>query len=338
MKEATIYDIARHLGISAATVSRALNGHPGINAQTAEKVNKAALALGYQSNKFASSLRKQKSNTLGVIVPRLNSYVMSSILSGMERVANESGYNLIISQSLELERKEIENARTMFNSRVDALLISLAFDTETFDHITPFIKKKIPVVFFDRVLDHPSCTSVVIDNFKDGYEGTKHLIEQGCKKILHVTGSLQRNVYKDRLRGFEAAMREYHLDFSDENVIFTSFDNDAPQNVMEKISEMATPPDGIFFTNDACAAGTCILLKKAGYSIPGDIAIVGFNNDPISKVVEPNLTTIHYPGIEMGEIAVQTIISHLEGNLNVNQGSTVVLRSELVVRDSSRRI
>ena len=338
MKDATIYDIAKHLGISAATVSRALNGHPGINVQTVEKVNKAAQALGYQSNRFASNLRKQRTNTLGVIVPRLNSVVMSSILSGMERVANEAGYNLIISQSLELEKKEIENARTMFNSRVDALLISLAFDTDTFDHLTPFIKKKIPVVFFDRVLDHPSCTSVVIDNFRDGYEATRHLVGQGCKNLLHVTGSLKRNVYRDRLRGFETAVREFNLPYTEDALLITGFDADAPNIVMEKIAAMATPPDGIFFTNDACAASTIILMKKAGYRVPEDIAVVGFNDDPISKVVEPNLSTIHYPAIEMGEIAVQTIISHLEGNLNVNQGSAVVLRSEMVVRESSLRV
>lgn len=338
MKEATIYDIARHLGVSPATVSRALNGHPGINAHTVEKVNKAAQALGYQSNRFASNLRKQRSNTLGVIVPRLNSFVMSSILAGMERVANVGGYNLIISQSLELERKEIENARTLFNSRVDALLISLAFDTDTFDHINSFIEKKIPVVFFDRVIDHPSCTSVVIDNFKEGYEATRHLIEQGCKNLLHVTGSLKRNVYRDRLRGFESAVREFGLAYTDDSLLITQFDAEAPNAVMDRIAAMPVRPDGIFFTNDACAASTIILMKKAGYRIPEDMAVVGFNDDPISKVVEPNLTTVHYPAMEMGEIAVQTIISHLEGNLNVNQGSAIVLRSEMVVRESSVKL
>ncbi len=336
-KETTIYDIARELNISPATVSRAINGHPAINIKTRERVDKLVRELGYQSNKFASNLRKQRSNTLGVIVPRLNSFVMSSILAGMERVANVGGYNLIISQSLELEKKEIENARTMFNSRVDALLISLAFDTETFDHIVPFIRKKIPVVFFDRVLDHPSCTSVVIDNFRDGYEATRHLIRQGCRRLLHVTGSLKRNVYRDRLKGFETAVREFGLPYAEDSLLITQFDAEAPNAVMERIAALPDPPDGIFFTNDACAAATIILLKKAGHRIPEDMAVVGFNDDPISKVVEPNLTTVHYPAIEMGEIAVQTIISHLEGNLNVNQGSAIVLRSEMVIRESSLR-
>lgn len=336
-KEATIYDIAKELKISAATVSRALNGHSGTNSKTIESVRSVAEKLGYQSNKFAASLRKKNSNTIGVIVPKLNSYVMSSILSGMEKVANENGFNLIITQSLELEKKEIQNAKTMLNSRVDALLISLAFDTENLDHILQFINKKIPVVFFDRVIDHPKCTSIVIDNFRDGFEATNHLISQGCKNLLHVTGSLKRNVYKDRLRGFELALKESGLNLSEENTLVTQFDDQAPVHILDKISKMKKKPDGLFITNDACAASTMILLKNAGYRIPEDIAVIGFNNEPVTKVVEPNLSSVNYPAIEMGEIAAQTIISHLNGNLNVQQGSTIVLRSELVLRKSSLR-
>lgn len=337
-RETTIYDIAKELNISPATVSRAINGHPAINSRTKDKVNKLAKELGYQSNKFASSLRKKQSNTLGVIIHRLNSFVTSSILAGMEKVANEAGYNLIISQSLESEKKEIQNAQTMLMSRVDALLVSLAFDTDNLDHILPFIDKRIPVVFFDRIIDHPDCTNIVIDNYKEGYRATKHLIEQGCKNLLHVTGSLKRNVYSDRLRGFESALKEVGLNFDDHSVFRTQLDDAAPMAIVERIQQLKTKPDGIFFANDQSAAGTIILLKKVGYRIPEDIAIVGFNDEPISRIVEPNLTTVHYPAIEMGEIAVQTIINHLEGSLNVQRGSSVVLRSELIVRESSKRV
>lgn len=336
-KDATIYDIARELSISPATVSRALSEHPGINHKTREKVIKMAEKLGYQSNKFAASLRKQKSNTIGVIVPRLNSYVMSSIIAGMEKVANESEYNLIISQSLEQEKKEKQNAKTMLNSRVDALLVSLSYDTESIDHILPFIKKKIPVVFFDRVADHPLCTSIVIDNAKDGFAATKHLIEQGCKNIVHVTGNLKRNVYRDRLRGFEVALKEYDLESGEDSVLITQFDSETPNTILQHVEQMKTKPDGLFITNDSCAASTIILLKKAGYRVPEDIAVFGFNDEPISKIVEPNLSTVHYPALEMGEIAIQTLISHLNGNLNVNQGSSIFLRSELMLRDSTNR-
>lgn len=337
-KEATIYDIAKELGISPATVSRALNGHSATNIKTKEKVNKLASELGYQSNKFASNLRKQKSNNIGVIVHKLNSFVMSSILAGMESIVSKNGYNLIISQSLESESKEVENAKTFFNSRIDALMISFSFDTDTLEHIIPFIEKKIPVVFFDRIMDHPLCTSIIIDNYKEGYHVTKHLIEQGCTKLLHVTGSLKRNVYGDRLRGFEFALRESGLSYDSDSVLITLFDDDTPKMVLEKIKSMKKTPDGIFFANDFSAAGTIILLKKNGYKIPEDIAIVGFNDEPIAKIVEPNLSTVHYPAIEMGEVAAQTIINYLNGNTSVSQGSSIILRSETFFRSSSLRI
>lgn len=194
------------------------------------------------------------------------------------------------------------------------------------------------MVFFDRVLDHPACTHIVIDHYKDGYRATKHLIEQGSKKLLHVTGSLKRNVYSDRLRGFESAIRESGLVFSDESVLVTRFDEDVSNLVVETIEKMKEKPDGIFFANDTSAAATITLLKKQGYKIPEDIAIIGFNDEPIAKVVEPNLSTIHYPAIAMGEMAAQTIINYLNNVQNVQQGSTIVLRSELVVRESSLRI
>jgi LacI family transcriptional regulator len=337
-KEATIYDIAKELGISPATVSRALSGHSATNSKTKEKVNKLASELGYQSNRFASSLRKQKSNNIGVIVHRLNSFVMSSILAGMESVVNKNGYNLIISQSLESKDKEVENAKTFFNSRIDALMISFSFDTDNLNHILPFIEKKIPVVFFDRIMDHPSCTSIVIDNYKEGYNVTKHLIDQGCKRLLHVTGSLQRNVYGDRLRGFEFALRESKLTYNSDSLLVTRFDDETPRMVLEKIKSMDQAPDGIFFANDYSAAATIILLKKNGYRIPEDIAIVGFNDEPIAKIVEPNLSSVHYPAKEMGEVAAQTIINYLKGSANVSQGSSIILRSETFFRPSSLRL
>jgi LacI family transcriptional regulator len=337
-KEATIYDIAKELGISPATVSRALSGHPATNSKTKEKVNKLASQLGYQSNRFASSLRKQKSNNIGVIVHRLNSFVTSSILAGMESVVNKNGYNLIISQSLESKDKEIENAKTFFNSRVDALMISFSFDTDNLDHILPFIEKKIPVVFFDRIMDHPSCTSIVIDNYKDGYNVTKHLIDQGCKRLLHVTGSLQRNVYADRLSGFEFALRESKLTYNTDSLLVTRFDDETPKMVLDKIKRMDQTPDGIFFANDYSAAATIILLKKNGYRIPEDIAIVGFNDEPIAKIVEPNLSSVQYPAKEMGEVAAQTVINYLKGSSSLSQGSSIILRSETFFRPSSLRI
>lgn len=336
-KETTIYDMAKKLNLSPATISRALNDHPAINAKTKLAVNALAKELGYQSNKFASNLRKQKTNTIGIIVPRLNSFLMSTILAGMEKIANEAGYNLIISQSLESEKKEIANAKTMFNGRVDALLVSVAYDTDTFEHFGAFTRKGIPLLFFDRVMQHPSCTNIVIDNAKAGYEATKHLIAQGSKNLMHVTGNLKRNVYADRFKGFKAALEEHEIFFDTNMLMVTDFGPESGREVVEKIRAMQHTPDSIFITNDSCAVSCISLLKKKGFSVPGDIAIVGFNNDPVAQVIDPDLTTIHYPGKEMGEIAAQSIINHLNGTANINTDNTIVLRSELIIRGSSKR-
>src|SRR3954454_24099995 len=209
-KEVTIYDIAEKLNISSATVSRALKDDPVVNKKTRKRIFDAADEMGYRLNHFARNLRNQRTNTIGVIVPRLNSYFMSSVISGIEQVANSEGYNIIISQSAEQGDKEIANAKTMFNNRVDGLLVSLAYDTKHITHFEPFFKKGIPIIFFDRVEDHKSSTSVLIDNKRAACEATRHLIEEGCKRIVCINAPSKRNVYIDRLAGYKQALAEHH--------------------------------------------------------------------------------------------------------------------------------
>lgn len=335
-KEITIYDIARHLNISATTVSRGLKDHPTINKNTRKKIVEAARQLGYRSNTFASSLRSKKTFTIGVIVPRLNSHFMSSVLAGMEDAASRENYNLIISQSLENGGKEVANVHTMFNKRVDGLLASLAYDTKDIDHFTPFFRKGIPVVFFDRTFPHNESTSIVIDNYKAAYNITKHLIDQGCRRIMHLGGNLLRNVYSERLRGFKQAMLDHDLPIEDKNMIFISrLNEEAGYQAADMIQKMKTKPDGVFSANDTTAVYCMMKLKETGMRIPEDIAFAGFNNDPISKIIEPNLTTIDYSGYDMGEAAVATLISHLNGVTNIKTTNTIILRSEMIIRASS---
>jgi len=334
-KEVTIYDIARHLKISAATVSRGLKDHPAISKQTKKKIAEAAKNLGYRSNTFASSLRSKKTNTIGVIVPRLNSYFMSSVLAGMEDAASREGYNLIISQSLESAEKEIGNAETMFNKRVDGLLVSLAYDTKNIDHFTPFFKKDIPVIFFDRVYPMSDTTVVVIDNFQAAYEAVTHLIKQGCHRILHLAGNNLRNVYADRIRGYQQALKDNGIPY-DEKLVYTStLSEDAGTAAAAYILKLKKRPDAVFSANDTAAAFCMLKLKEEGIAIPGDIAFTGFNNDPISKVVEPHLTTVNYSGYSMGEVAVTKLTEHLNGVSSLKNTKSIVLRSDLIVRNSS---
>lgn len=336
-KETTIYDIARKLNVSPATVSRSLNDHPSVSKKTKKKILDEAKNMGYRSNLFASNLRRQRTHTLGVIIPKLNSNFVSSVVAGIEKVANKSGYNLIISQSQETAAKEVANARTMFNSRVDGLMVSLAYDTEDLSHFDPFIEKGIPVMFFDRVSFEKSSTNVVIDNFKAGYDATTHLIEQGCRRIAHITGNLSRNVYQDRMKGYKAALSEHGMTFHKKNVIVNSLDEESSLQVGAQVLAMKPRPDGLFIANDNCATICMQVLKEAGLSIPEDIAVVGFNNDLISRVVEPNLTTINYRGQEMGEIVARNMVAHLEGAGQLAVTNTIIIKSELIVRGSSCR-
>lgn len=335
--EVTIYDIARKLHLSPATVSRGLNDHPGIKDSTKKRISQMAEQLGYRANTFASNLRRQKSNTIGVIVPRLNSDFMSRVLAGMEKVANETGYNLLISQSLETVAKEIANTKTMFDSRVDGLLVSLAYDTQDLSHFDAFIRAGIPLVFFDRVAEHPNVASVIIDNRKAGYEVTEHLIEQGCTHIIHITANLLRNVYHDRMRGYRQALEDHGIPFQDERVIITDLSEEAGVETARKILAMDKLPDGIFASNDACAVNCLITLKQEGIRIPKDIAVAGFNNSPISQVVEPKLTTVDYPAREMGEVAMNNLINHLKGTSSISVTNTIILRSDLIIRGSTLR-
>jgi LacI family transcriptional regulator, galactose operon repressor len=337
-KEITIYDIADKLNISIATVSRALKDDPVVNKKTKKKIFELAEELGYRSNHFARNLRNQRTETIGVIVPRLNSYFMSTVIAGIENVANREGYNLIISQSSESEQKEKMSAKTMFNNRVDGLLVSLSYDTNDISHFDRFSRKKIPVIFFDRVEENENFTNVLIDNKKASYEATMHLLAQGCKRIVHVTAKPKRNVYVDRLNGYKKALAENNINFRDDYLIIGNLSLEAGIDAAQEILKMDPLPDGVLVANDNCAVGCILSLKEAGIRIPEDIAVAGFNNDPVSKVIEPNLTTINYPGYEMGEVAARNLINHLNGTHLIHSTNTIVLRSELIVRASSQRI
>ncbi|THU36038.1 LacI family transcriptional regulator [Niastella caeni] len=336
-KEVTIYDLARKLNVSIATVSRALKDDPVVSKKTKKKIFDLAEEMGYRYNHFARNLREQRTYTIGVIVPRLNSYFMSTVIAGIESVANNEGYTLIISQSSEKADKEMASAKTMFNNRVDGMLVSLAYDTEDIAHFDQFIKKNIPLIFFDRVADHPDCTNVLIDNRKGAYEATCHLIAQGCQRIVHITATPKRNVYVDRLAGYKQALADHQIPFDDKYILINNLSQEAGAQAAATILQMNPLPDAIFAANDNCAVGCMIALKKAGLRIPQDIAFAGFNNDPVSTVIEPNLTTINYPGYKMGEMAATSLINHLNGVNSIDSTNTILLRSELIIRASSLR-
>jgi LacI family transcriptional regulator len=334
-KEVTIYDLASKLNISIATVSRGLKDDPVVSKKTRKRIFDLAEEMGYRSNHFARNLRRQKTNTIGVIVHELNSNFITSVLAGIEKVTTEAGYDLIMTHSSESRIKEAANAIILFHQRVDGLIASLSFDTNNLEHFRPFEEKGVPVIFFDRVEQASNYSVVIIDNYKCGYQATQHLLEQGCKKIAHVTSSLKRNVYSERHRGYRDALFDNNIPFDESLLIVNDLSENAGIQSAKQILRMQPMPDGAFITNDFVAAVCMRTLKENNINIPRDIAIVGFNNDAIGKLIEPALTTINYPGKDMGEIVARNLVNHLQGVGNIHNINTVIVSSDLIIRKSS---
>lgn len=336
-KEITIYDIADKLKISAATVSRGLQDNPVVNAKTRKKIVEKAKELGYRSNNFASNLRKSTTHTIGVLMHELNSTFMLSVLKGIEKVIGETNYDILIAHSAESGEKEVANANNLFHKRIDGLIASLAFDTPGLYHFDQFANKKIPIIFFDRVEENKGGTKVIINNFKAGYDVTTHLIEQGCNRIAHITGNLTRNVYDQRYKGYMAALKDCNITYDEKLVIVNDLEKDSCIAASKHLMGMKQMPDGLFVTNDFSAAICIQTFKEANVRVPADIAVAGFNNDTVSTIIEPKLTTVNYSGLTVGETAARMLINHLKGNIDINYTSSVILNSELIIRESSLR-
>lgn len=335
-REVTIYDVAKALHLSPSTVSRGLKDNPLIKKETRDKIKALAREMGYQPNKFASSLRQKKTETIGVVVPRLNSYFQATVIAGIEKVTNEHGYGLLISQSQESARQEASCIKTLYNSRIDGLIVSLASDTRKFDHFNIILDKGIPVVFFDRVADYPGCISIIIDNCRAGYEITNHLIEQGCSRIMHLGGNQLRNVYNERFGGYKQALIDHSLEFRDDLFVLSELTHEAGIKAAREIMKLRLKPDGIFAANDASAVAMICELRKSGIRIPEDIAVAGFNNDPSCQVVQPNLTTIEYPAQKIGVMAAESLISRLKSTGPVSM-SNILIEHKLIIRESTLR-
>lgn len=333
--EPTIHDIARELEISASTVSRALNNNPRISLKTKEKIKAVADRLGYRPNTLASNLRNKKSNTIGIVVPLINRHFFSSVISGVEDIAFKAGYNVVISQSNDLAAKEISIVQSMFSNRVDGLIISIAMQTSNFDHLKLFRKKQIPLVFFDRAVPEIDTDKIVVDDFDGAFRVTKHLIDQGYKRIAHLAGPQNLTTYFDRKNGYIEALRKNNITFDESLVNVSTLTSDDGVPAIEKLMALPNPPDAIFCGNDTTALSVMIYLRDKGIRIPDDFGIVGFSNEPFSKVVSPAISTILQPGFAMGQKAAELIISKIENKDRTYQ--TITLPTELIIRDSSNR-
>jgi LacI family transcriptional regulator len=337
--QVTIKDIARELGISPSTVSRALKDHPDISADTKKAVNELAEKLNYQPNIVALNLRQSKTNTLGVIIPEIVHFFFSTVISGIEDVAYSAGYNVILAQSNESLQREKTDIKALFNSRVDGMLMSISRETMNFDHIEAIISKGMPIVFFDRVYDNPQLSKVLVDDFEGAKEATLHLIEQGCKRIAHLEGPPNLTISTQRLEGYLQALKEHNIGVVKELIVPCPMGAiDEGKMATEKLLAMKNPPDAIFASNDPAAMGAMQAIKQKGLKIPNDVAVVGFSNWLFSAMMDPPLTSVDQPGFEMGQEAARLLIRHIEVKEKDETEitpETKVLKTRLIVRASS---
>lgn len=334
----TIHDLAKALNIDASTVSRALNDSPRVAQRTKMKILAKADELGYQRNILASNLRKSKTSTIGVIVPRISRHFFSSAIAGIEETAFEAGYNVIICQSLEDLEREGSLINSMLTNRVAGVLLSVSMETTNYDHLKGLKKNDIPIVFFDRHCEIPGNSNVLIDDFQSGFDATEHLISNGCKVIAHFSGPKKLKIYQNRLKGYRRALEKHNIFYRPE-LVFTSklMEKDGIENA-KKLLLLNLDVDGIFAANDVSAIGAMKYLKSVGVKIPEDIAIVGFSNEPISEVIFPSLSTIDQSGHNIGRMAADLLLKQIKNESSSIQPETLVLKTLLIARDSSKHI
>lgn len=333
----TIKDIAKELGISPSTVSRALKDHIEISQSTKDAVKRVAKELNYQPNSLALSLRYSRSNTIGVVIPEIVHFFFSTVISGIEDVAQARGYNLIITQSNESLEREMVNIQTLFNNRVDGILISISKETQDFEHLEALRQRGLPIVFFDRAVDAMHSSQVTVDDYHGGYLATKHLIDQGYKKIAHLAGPPQLQLTQDRISGYKQALDDGGLDF-DENLVvhdMASSEELAAQATTELINSQN--PDAVFATNDIAALGAIKSANAFGRQVPYDFGVIGFSNWQFTALTKPSISTIEQPGFEMGQRAAELLIDEILEDADIDQNQKVKLPTKLVARDSSNK-
>jgi LacI family transcriptional regulator len=334
MRHVTINDLARRLNLSASTVSRALRDHPDISEQTKERVRAIAAKTNYQPNLIAQSLQTRKSNNIGVIVPEIRNSFFSTVISGIEDLAYESGYTIMVCQSDDTFERETINTRALAANRVAGMLVSVSQETADFAHLKQVLAQGVPIVLFDRVVDEIDAPKVVVDDFDGAFQAVTHLIETGRTRIAHLTAAGALYVGKKRRQGYEAALETHGLPVRPEYIIEGGCHEEDGRQGARRLLALEEPPDAIFAINDPVALGALLYLQDHRVSVPEQIGLVGFSDNPNAVLVRPALTTINQPAYEIGKTAAALLLDILEGR-TLAQGTTITLETRLVVRGST---
>ncbi|MEN2284026.1 LacI family DNA-binding transcriptional regulator [Algoriphagus sp. SE2] len=335
--QVTMKEIAKKLGVSVSTISRALKDSPELHPETKRKIVEMAKEMNYQPNLLAQSLRISRTKTLGVIVPEITSHFFASCISGIQDQANVRGYNVMICQSNEHLELEMANIKTLVATQVDALLISLSRETNHYEHLFELYNREIPFVLFDRVHEDIPVSKITFNDAGGAYQVTKHLLEEGCKRVMYVSGPEDLYISKKRKEGYLKALKEFGIPENESLIKVTDLTTEGNTAVAEEILEMETRPDGVFCMIDPVAVEVLLNWKSKGIKIPQDIALAGFTDNPTSAVIEPSLTTVSQPGYEMGKLAVSHLLDQLDG-IASDDPISIVLETTLIPRKSTEII
>ncbi len=334
MHTVTIKDIAKALNLSTSTVSRALRDSYEINAETKRLVLEYAHKHHYHPNPIALSLKENRSRAIGVIVPEIANSFFSEAINGIEAIAYNRGYHVIISQSHESYEREVVNIRQVVARRVDGLLISLSGHTTDISHLKELADKGLPLVFFDRVSDLIDCHKVVADNFKGAFSAIEHLIQSGRKRIAMLASLPWLSITQERLAGYKAALSQYGVPFDEQLIRYCDFGADEPE---KKIGDLwLTQPDALFIASDRLALSSLAVLKKWGIDMPTKMALIGFTNAKVADLFFPPLTVISQPAFEMGHVAADLLLDLIEKKPSALSYQTIKLETQLIIRESTQ--
>jgi len=336
----TIKDIAKALGLSTSTVSRALRGSYEISPETKKLVLEYAEKFNYRPNPIALSLKERKSRSIGVVISEIANHFFSEAIDGIESIAYNRGYHVIISQSHESYERELVNVKHLSSRSVDGLLVSLSSETNDIGHLKELHDKGLPIVFFDRVTEEIDTHKVIADNYKGAYDATDLLIKSGYKRIAHITNSAQLSITRERLAGYKAALADNKIPFNEAYVKYCNHGGKILQEIEDAIKDLLNlkqKPDAIFSGSDRLTTSSLSTIKTLGLKIPDDLAFVGFTNYGLVDILDPPLSAVKQPAFEMGQIATEFLIQLIESKRPVTKFETRVLQTRLCIRDSAAK-
>lgn len=333
----TMKDIAKELNVSVATVSRALKNSPRISRQQRERIQAYAAEHNFTPNLIAESLRKSKvrpMKVIGVIVPELTHYYFSSVLAGIEEAAERQGYLIMVAHSNEQHEREVGICKSFFENKVCGIIVSQAKDTAQYAHFQRLIDRGVPLVFYDRICTGVNASRVVVDDYAGAYAAVSHLVETGCKRVAYFNSSMKLEISKNRYNGYCDALLKHGIKV-DPSLVFQCDNRADAERITPEVLNRDDRPDAFFAVNDDTAIGILYSVKRKGLRIPEDVSVCGFTNGQRAVACDPTLTTVDQHGFKVGEAAAEILIRHVEGVIEKGKIERRVVRTRLVVRQST---